>query len=374
MLADVAGEAAGRVAGAFYAGLAGGKAVDAALVAARGKANAELGMRTREHYAPSLEVRGSPASVLGIGTDIPEAHRRQVLTMPDFKDVPRWVDRRFERRETWARLAAEPMNLLVISGSEATGKTAVAKMLMQRCCLFQHQLRYVDLREKTAPSFLDVLQAIRDGQPAVDPSRPTGPLRALAPLAFESFDRQVDLALGAGREGVNPALPAPAESRQERVLRPVFDAFAAALAEASTARPLVLVLDHVKMEREEFRILEDHLFGRYVRSPSRAVRWVLILSSGLIDGPNAYGIAEVFFGAYHHLRVDGLSVADIDDLFSELLRRNFDMTQVDAHALAGPVHAALRNMARQVPHLEPGKLAGLQTILKDSGLQARAGI
>lgn len=368
MLADVAGGTAGRVAAAFYAALATGKAVDAAMAAARGAVG---NVRVREHYAPCLEVRGAPQHVLAIGAGIPAPHRAQVTAMPDFREVPRWVDRRPERRETWARMAAHPTNLLVVTGEPKIGKSAVARMLMQRCCLCQHHLRYIDMDGRADWSYLDVLRAIRDGIPSLDPSRPTGPLRPLAATAFEAFDRQVDAALGVGREGVASPEPATDASKQASILRPLFNAFASALAEASAARPLVLVFDHVDMMPVEFDILKQHLFDRYVGTASHAVRLALILSNAQFE---SLGIDRDYFGRYERIVVDGFGVEGLDELFSELLRRNFDMSQANAQVLADPVHTILRNMARHVPSMAPGKMAGLKEILKDSGLTPRTHI
>lgn len=356
------------MAAAFYAALATGKAVDAAMAAARGAVG---NVRVREHYAPCLEVRGAPQHVLAIGAGIPAPHRAQVTAMPDFREVPRWVDRRPERRETWARMAAHPTNLLVVTGEPKIGKSAVARMLMQRCCLCQHHLRYIDMDGRADWSYLDVLRAIRDGIPSLDPSRPTGPLRPLAATAFEAFDRQVDAALGVGREGVASPEPATDASKQASILRPLFNAFASALAEASAARPLVLVFDHVDMMPVEFDILKQHLFDRYVGTASHAVRLALILSNAQFE---SLGIDRDYFGRYDRIVVDGFGVEGLDELFSELLRRNFDMSQANAQVLADPVHTILRNMARHVPSMAPGKMAGLKEILKDSGLTPRTHI
>ncbi|HXF64075.1 MAG TPA: CHAT domain-containing protein, partial [Caldilineaceae bacterium] len=146
MHSDVTGVDAAAFAGQIYRGLAAGKALDVAVAEARlYLINLGADALTRRGWAaPALQVRCAPDSAITVGAGIEEAHRQQVR--PAFAEVHRLVDRRKERYQAWASLRQRQIKLIVLKGEQEAGKTSFAKMLMHRCALNKHQVRYIDLQ------------------------------------------------------------------------------------------------------------------------------------------------------------------------------------------------------------------------------------
>ncbi len=105
------------------------------------------------------------------------------------------VDRRPERSGAWRRVAEDQRKVVVVRGKPDVGKTAFVHLLMERCALRSHQLRYVDLAGTNKVDVLTVLWRICNGDGgAVDDLALNGPLPA---AAFQPFKDAVQEVLGA---------------------------------------------------------------------------------------------------------------------------------------------------------------------------------
>ncbi|MDT8307138.1 MAG: CHAT domain-containing protein, partial [Anaerolineae bacterium] len=242
MQTDIDGRDAARFAGAVYEGLAGKGlpaplALDAAVNRARQKVFAvDAGLKRRDWAAPCLRVQAPPDKILRFDGGIERARRLRVMASPALENVPLYVDRCEERFKVWHRLsAAEEAQVVGLAGDAASvvcvvgeakiGKTALAQLLMERCALTRHQVRYVRIPE--GAHYLTVLRLIRD-------ARPIGQSAGAAPGqdAFAAFNREVNSGLGAAiaagsskdiDQGAEPTI----ELGQEAVAEPLFQAFRA---------------------------------------------------------------------------------------------------------------------------------------------------
>lgn len=324
MRTEIAGDDAGRFASAFYRLLAGGAAIDVAVAEARRQVHEQLqdGLKRREWASPCLQVQAAPETVLRIGLGVTPTRRQALRTINEFKATRRLVDRRDERRQAWAGFRQKKRNLLIITGDNRVGKTRFAHMLMERCALADHELRYIDMKEQGG-DYLSLLRAIRDG-------RPEGPLLseplASAPQAFTPFNRLVNQVLDA-------ALP-PGTSPDEDSLAPVkppifiqsqarqlFSTFRAGLEQAAAQHPpLVLVLDHLGMfpANQLIDYLNPHLFQWVSTHPH--LRMVLLLTEAQYRD---FGLDELK-DDFERIRIASFPRALWVELAMEFVRRNMD--------------------------------------------------
>lgn len=248
MHTEIAGDDAGRFAGAFYQMLASGKSVDVAVAEARRRVHEPLqdGLKRREWASPCLQVQAAPESILRVGIGVKPALRQELRTIREFKSTRRLVDRRDERREAWHDLSQKQHSLLVITGDDRVGKTRFAHMLMERCALADHELCYLDMKEHGG-DYLTLLRAIRDGHSLLSEPLTT------PPNGFTLFNRLVNQTLSApippgsspDDDLMAPVIPAAFIQSQARQL---FQAFRSGLEQVAALRPpLVLVLDHLDL-------------------------------------------------------------------------------------------------------------------------------
>ncbi|MEZ4735651.1 MAG: CHAT domain-containing protein [Caldilineaceae bacterium] len=255
MRTEIAGDDAGRFAGAFYHMLANGAPIDTAVAEARRQVHEPLtdGLKRREWASPCLQVQAAPSTIIQIGTGVDENHRKLVRRVREFIPLRQLVDRRHERWQAWQRLRQQrPQNLLVITGESGVGKTKFVHMLMERCALCKHEIRYVNMKERGI-DYLTLLRAIRDGEGRPGATVLTKPLPA-ADVAFAQFNRQVNQALTVVGFNNNGApedrdwlQPIREELYEEGQADQLFRAFRSGLEQVAAVNPpLVLVLDHLE--------------------------------------------------------------------------------------------------------------------------------
>lgn len=288
MLGDIRGEAACTFADVVYGRLAEGRHLDAAVALAREKVRDRHG--DADWSRPCLHVWVPPEAVLSL----PPAARRAQLQR-SFREVHDFVNREAERRHLWRAVdplpAVEgaPHRLMVVRGPSDIGKTALALWVLEGCALRGRAVRYVDLRrfDRTL-RFLDVLHAIRDGEPRGRDAR-----SSLPETAFRRFNQR----LNAWFDGVDDTIAEPAgqiadrtvhhESGTDEVINRLlgiegvdlrlFEAFRAALATAAGGAPLILVLDHLDrvLESDFHDWLYPYLLDPIARGEVADVRVVI---------------------------------------------------------------------------------------------------
>lgn len=121
-------------------------------------------------------------------------------------------------------------------------------MLMQRCALRRHQLRYLDLRDASRRmDALGVLRRICEGDgTTADELSLHGPLPA---AAFAKFSETVQQVLG-----ISAAQATGLTNVMDVDVRRIFQAFQAGLEQAIETPPLVIVLDQFEfVDDEQFR-------------------------------------------------------------------------------------------------------------------------
>ncbi len=193
MSSDIADRSAACFAGSLYRDLATGASIDEAMASARNIISSSSGddLYRREWAAPCLQVRCDPASVIQIGVgsniQISTDWRRYVSSFPGLDRLHHLVDRRRERYEAWQGFEPHQRKVRVIFGEAGAGKTKFAHMLMERCALCHHELRYVDMKGR-GNDFLSLLLAIRSGSSKPAPS----PLnQALPATDFAGFYQEL---------------------------------------------------------------------------------------------------------------------------------------------------------------------------------------
>jgi hypothetical protein len=281
MRANISGEHARLFSSGLYKALAQGKALDEAMAEARLKVSNELRNPTRrlEWAAPTLEVRVDPATVISVGSAIDGQVRARVRGSSELSRVRGLVDRRPERSGAWRRVAEDQLKVVVVRGKAGVGKTAFAHLLMERCALCGHQVRYVNLAGESRADFLTVLRRTCDGEkPAVDALALTGPLPG---IAFQPFKDAVQEILGA------PLSPESNWSaiQQDVDRRRIVENFQKGLEQSIAAPPLVLVLDHLReLHEDQVRsFLLPNLLTWCARRPTRDLLLVLLLSQDDYD-------------------------------------------------------------------------------------------
>jgi hypothetical protein len=255
MRTDVTGEEAAQFAGAIYRALAAGKAVDVAVAEGRRhliniRADA---LKRREWAAPALQVRCAPEGVLTFGAGIEEQQRTHVRpTFVGEFDVFQFVDRRQERWQAWTGIQQEQRKLMVVVGEQDAGKTSFAKMLMHRCALCKHQVRYIDLHHSPRRDFLTVLRTIRDGMGG-EPALLTGPLAGAAFIPFnQKVNEVLEAEIPAGATADQDMGKAIVQAEHYARASELLDAFRESLKSAIGPEPVTLVLDHLDLPPNEF--------------------------------------------------------------------------------------------------------------------------
>ncbi|MCC6730744.1 MAG: CHAT domain-containing protein [Chthonomonadales bacterium] len=290
MQADVRGDAAARCAATLYAALADGEPLDVAL--ARGRAAVttlpDMTWDHRDWALPALALRVSPEQVLPVAAGAEQAKRRAMLERTDeFARLRNFVARTPERWELWA--GVDPFHddqrysdMLVVVGEEQAGKTALVHWCLEGVVLRGRPVRYVNMRTLDSADFLGFLRLIArgGGSPPLDADLPAE--------AFHAFNRSLNRYQAGGPFTEGPGLPAVPDEDQGLPLRrgserenvAIVQAFREALRHAAGDRPLILVLDHLRVEPEDWRnYLYPHLVRHIAEHSLHPMRLVLVVTA-----------------------------------------------------------------------------------------------
>lgn len=316
MQAQVTGPNARLFSRSLYEALAANKSLDRAVAWARRKVYQTVENPTQriEWAAPMLEISADPESIITVGRGIASDVRSQVRDIEDLMAVRTMVDRREIRWGAWQGVSTQARKVVVVRGDPEVGKTAFVRMLMERCALCRHQLRYLDLRDPSRRvGALGVLRRICDGDgtPAGDTSI-RGPLPA---AAFTDFKDTVQQVLGV------PLAQADSLTNVMDVdVRRIFQAFQRGLEEAIETPPLVIVLDQFNsVDEEQFRtFLIPHLISWCAGRQESNLLLVLLLRREEFD---RFGMAKIG-SRFKLVEIPGFRSEDWTDLAWEYVWRN----------------------------------------------------
>jgi CHAT domain len=374
MNSDVVDDRAALFAAGLYAALVErdadgiGKPLEQAMSAARDRVRQSRndGSRMREWAAPCLLVSHEPGSVIrvGISQTITPDHRQQVSDTKELDQVRRMVGRRDDRYRAWGSFQQSQRKIQALIGPEEAGKTTFAHMIMERCVLCGHQLHYVNMkqigRQGGKPDFLDLLLTLRCGDNASLLSA------ALPPQNFVEFHQTLDKWLGRPVDPCNrfgiPALdPAHLDSGNTE-FNQLFATFRTGLERTSRAAPpLVLVIDHLDVENNDFTILHNNLFRHYLGSSEIAI--LLLFKDGQ-EKPNGYNL-EGRKNVYNIIPIASFARSVWPALAMEYVRRNLDLILTpgqDVPAALASIRGIVDGIARSPLLSDPWKPIKLKAL------------
>lgn len=244
---------------ALYAGLAEGRAVDVATALGRRAIDARLraDQDDRCWALPSLSVAADPDQVLPVRVHEGEVER---FKRPPFslhiRRLNEFVDQTRERRRFWhavdPRSGGDPRTLLVVTGEEGFGKSAMVLSALLTLRWRGRNVVYVDLAEVKARlgkriSWLTVLRTIRDELwEAWVPEAPPEPRRMFDHcLSFLKRHRDPDPWTPESAYGDDgEEFPSEGDDFESWIGR-IFSAFLHMLDDAAGQEPLLVVLDSI---------------------------------------------------------------------------------------------------------------------------------
>jgi len=283
MQGDVRGRAAAQFGAGLYRGLADGLLLDQAVAHGRRSMVAGGGNeQARDWFLPSLTLAVVPDQVLALAHGIPKDEQTQVESEL-FGRIGLFVDRSPIRWDLAAAVDPDDgelarTRLVRILGGPDAGKTWLVNWIRTRCAFRGRRVRYVAFSSKGVLDFVRALEFIRDAPEDI---------ASLAP-AVGAFDRFTwDLAhLVNGRippeeiVGEPPEIPDRLQLGGENEER-IFESFRAALEEATTDTPLLLILDQLDgVLSSDFQTrIFHHFVEPVVRGNPPNVSLVVVLSS-----------------------------------------------------------------------------------------------
>ncbi|WP_395819750.1 CHAT domain-containing protein [Archangium minus] len=344
MRGEVPGPAAATFSAELYKALAAGATLDRAVQKARTETSVQPGPGKRDWALPAAwfgvlpeEVFPSLVSGSRLLTEFRESDEYKHFLLSDF------VDRKQERRQVMGSVepaavipSISASHLLVVTGPSEVGKTALIYWGLEGCAHHERRLAYVDLKGGVTTGFLEVLRAIRDG----DPGDPSPIKQPLPPEAFSTFNRDLNFLLrGQQPPDTKPeghvedeGLPFKADNVPENAPRRIFESFRAALKDAGQRPPLVLVLDNLRgVFVEDFkRYLRPWLIDPIARGELAPIRLVLAVRD--TEAPEL-GLGERVLPPmkplppHRRVTLSPFSSGDFHKFVSDFLRRRYPDAQ-----------------------------------------------
>ena len=250
MQADIRGDAAAEFSGKFYESMVHGAPIDRSLAEARAAVKDKLSLGYRDWALATLYLQQLPEQILDIQPAIDKKLSNKFKIDGKLKDVNDFVGRTRQRREIWhgvdkiAGRDDEFKDACIVVGTEQIGKTALVQASMKVCALRNRRISYVDIDRnyQTTSDFVDVLNLIRAG----DLKSGSIICRPLPTEPFEDFDNKYGPLL---------AQPDPDKilAADNNLCEKFFTAYKAALVAIAANEPLIIVLDHLSVEWEQFK-------------------------------------------------------------------------------------------------------------------------
>lgn len=280
MQADIRGDAAAEFAKKFYESLLGGMAIDRSLAEARAAVKNRLSLADRDWALATLYLRQVPEQIMNMKPVIEKRTIERYKSDSILKEIHDFVGRRIQRRELWHGVDQiedykdKFSNACIVVGPEQIGKSALVQASMKVCALRNRRICYVDIdvSYQNTRNFVEILKLMREGDARSS--------NICAPLPTEPF---ADFDIEYGPILAKPKADKILAADKNRCLQ-FFQAYKAALVAIAAKEPLIIVLDHLSVEWEQFKaFLVPELLVPIAQDPSLNCRLVLVCTTTEFD-------------------------------------------------------------------------------------------
>lgn len=280
MQADIKGIAAAAFSGKFYESLVN-LPVDRSLAEARAAvSNSDnLSLKDRDWALATLFLQQVPEQILDIRPVLDKKTVNKYRLDGKLKETSDFVGRLRERRKLWygvdqvTERDEEFSSLCIVVGSELIGKSALVQASMKVCALRNRNVSYIDIGYPETKNFVQILKIIREGDP-----KSSNIICAPLPQApFADFDQKY----GDLIKQPNAATTLAADNN---LCEHFFNSYKAALSEISATEPLIIVLDHLNVEWDQFNnILAEKLITPIAQGLVGNCRMILVCTAEEFD-------------------------------------------------------------------------------------------
>jgi hypothetical protein len=209
------------------------------------------------------------------------------------------------------------------------GKTWFVNWCMESCVRHGHEVRWVPVMADGSVGLVELMRAIRDGNPRENLSVLQRPLD---PLAFRQFNHTLNVLLAGGVPSEAPGTDPIADEMRpmdvklindERFVERICSTFRAALMRAGEITPLLLVLDDfarakTMFAQAHFQILLNQVLLGLDDDETRPVRVMLVLTDKLFRD---YRMGDVPQAMYKRIDLTDLPADAFPDIAWEYLER-----------------------------------------------------
>lgn len=276
MQADIKGDAAAEFSRKLYLSMLQGTPLDRALAEARAAVKTQSSIRQRDWALATLYLQQLPEQILGMTPPIDKEKSEKFKADGRLKKTNDFVGRLKQRRRLWHGVdqvidrEEEFNSAFIVVGNDQMGKTSLVQASLRVCALRQRQISYVDIGYESTKDFLDILEAIRKG----DPESSDIICAPLPDEPFAYFDEKFNyLKLLTKTEALTQL------AADSNLCEQFFNAYKDALIAIAVKEPLILVLDHLNVEWKTFNsVLVKYLLAPIAKDQLPRCRLVVACS------------------------------------------------------------------------------------------------
>jgi len=283
MQGDIRGDAAAEFSRKLYESIVSSLPIDRALAEARKavKNLKEITLKRRDWALATLYLQQLPEQILNMKPQIDRTTQAKYKVDTTLKEIHDFVGRVTQRRKIWHGVDQitdrddEFSNACIVVGTEKIGKTALVQASLKVCALRKRRISYVDIdvTYQNTRDFVEVLKLIRQGDP-----KSSDIMCAPLPVApFAEFDNKYAALLAKSD-------PDKILAGDSNLCEQFFNSYNAALVAIAADEPLIIVLDHLSVEWEQFKsILVPRLLLPIAQNALLNCRLVLVCTATEFD-------------------------------------------------------------------------------------------